>query len=1653
MTDLQTLKAIETLRGQIAGIDAKQVKAGLDLQKAKADLELQQRKARIRDSSPVSRKLAAKIKSLGTMQETFLRDRSQLQDRLKDHLSKPSFSSPQELVGNLDADVPIALFPIKIETRFMRAGSKHELRVRMFPDQVAISALQEALNEVEIEHGKMFWQEVAQAHQDADLNKRKVVETAAANSLAKRTQGNRTLWVALQLRPKNWPVDAEKPTPTPSDLEFPKSFPKPSNSAAAIRILADKFVVELHRDNKLVHSKTGAPIQDTLMMAPDGDGQTATLDRDKETGEIKASETLHWLFDYDAAVEVGMAVTIPITSADHTKGFDKVLAMGVRYSQTPQASAKDITQHFQALRFSTGIDILPQGTPTNNTETAKSGYTSGEAGGAEDVLKYLNNTAEGPVSDHRIKSDGQRLAEALGLDPNITSTWLHGDNQDVSEALAMNRAVWSATIGGYMRDFLNPLLGGETQTVQDRRLAGQITSFGTDYVTGRGLLPALRVGRQPYGVLVTSDFNTYDAKDSFFSSKQAFPITIKPVMDKFTTLFRGFEDRLKAIGQDGVPEDILTNILGLHASSVTFKSRKGVADAVSWNNMLMLGFDEVLAEAFFNFVLGMRQQTLNFIGLGGGVREISEITFMGETDDLDGPVVDGDPTIPLSEVALIRPFNDTQNYVDWLLTSSADIIRKQEFRDANGDGTSRPTALLYKYLRHALLAEIGEQSAAFASKFAEKHILREQSHISLVGADSDRSALKLADDAATVLKTEVVGVDSSQGNLGNYLWSEARRVKPVISNDQRPFTLSLIETKEALGRLAGLPTARLERLFAEHMDTCSYRLDAWHTGMFTSRLRAMRSKNKKSKGSYYGLYGYVENLKSRPAPRKLRESDIPKDLRPDGVKEVTVFPDNGGFVHAPSQAHAVTAAVLRNGYLSHANRTQENRFAINLDSSRVRKAMAIVEGLRGNQTLSVLLGYRLERGLHENHPGLELDTFIYVLRERFPITSKRLNEVETGHNAEVIEARNVVDGYDLIQHAEEKLYPWGIKGLPKKSTHPDEANAIIAEVDELEDMLDAYGDLMMSESVHQAVNGSVERARGVLQSIENGDVPPLPEVIQSPNSGTVLTQNIIAHFPAASHWPTRTARSKVNARMNGWLKSRLPNPSKITIGFRLEAGGQSHLTLAAAGLDALDVVLMANDQQGNGASLLERWLVDHWRSSQNIPESTITQHAKGPAAPNDASVLEVDTSKAPANKHALDDVLPLLLSLQRLVTKSRPANGLDYRVSTELENALPHNPKGLSLSGDEPAARPRIASAFDTFESHLEDLGTFVQAPGQVAAYNALLEDIESFELGEWQDFSTNVRDTMRNLALFGFSQAIPGSATGTTSTSAKALYEQASQLFLVLTPHLETAREALLPLTDTTGGVGGSVEAQLLGRRIKALDNAAEAIFTKNFKLTHEFALESEQRVEIQIALDAPIQKDPLKLETWLQGLVRVRKPLADLAIIRDWGEWMGAGNTSLTPVQLPRIIGEPWIGGSWTSEDEMRDRLSIMLIDDEGKASGVKAGIFLDGFSETVPSKVDITGVSFHYDRPNAEAPQVILVAVPPVPEKGWSWDALRSVVFDTFDRARLRAVEPDHLIGSEYFHVLPANLVPFSSGFPLSTLLASNATTLSSVISDKQ
>jgi hypothetical protein len=90
--------------------------------------------------------------------------------------------------------------------------------------------------------------------------------------------------------------------------------------------------------------------------------------------------------------------------------------------------------------------------------------------------------------------------------------------------------------------------------------------------------------------------------------------------------------------------------------------------------------------------------------------------------------------------------------------------------------------------------------------------------------------------------------------------------------------------------------------------------------------------------------------------------------------------------------------------------------------------------------------------------------------------------------------------------------------------------------------------------------------------------------------------------------------------------------------------------------------------------------------------------------------------------------------------------------------------------------------------------------------------------------------------------------------------------------------------------------------------------------------------------------------------------------------------------------------------------------------------AGLLIDEWVEIIPNAKETTGVVFQFNPPDAYAPQSILLAVPPVPDKAWTVGDLQRVLLETFDLARLRAVDAEAL--DETGHYLPALYLGFNA-----------------------
>ncbi|WIX99855.1 hypothetical protein QRX60_38260 [Amycolatopsis mongoliensis] len=904
---------------------------------------------------------------------------------------------------------------------------------------------------------------------------------------------------------------------------------------ARARLLPDRFQVRGYLGSRQVVSVTGAAVPATLPVSPDPNAADQ-ISVNEQTGALHVPDELRWLTDFDRAVAVGMGVRIPLTD-EIRGGLDRLVAFGLREQSTPAKTATDFADLItRQLRSPDGFSLLPQGTPTNNTDVLAAGQDAEEEAAA--ALRSTTGAAAAAAADWTSRTDGRVFADLLGLDPATLTGMPNADRTDQRDARAANTALWPATWGYFLQTALNPLLGPAA--------VAATRDFFLKYVSGRGPLPAVKIGRQPYGILPTTVFSKLAYPDSATHRRALNKVLTAAGVDWTAAVAR--VPRLDPGAPD--PHQRLLDLLALHPTSAEYHQRyaQSVEDLFNRENLGGLGSTVLPA--------------LDALGLPGPVRALlarfGADTGPGRDPDLLrrlftdfqqpilAPLVDDRP---LSETDRIRDYTpDHKNYVRWLAdlaggdpaATDLDAIRLElGFTD-----DTPPAALLYLLLRHAVLLGWDDAARALASA-------------------AGVPGLSTADSPFVHVRIPATGEQALSESRFRLLYSPATAVTgnpeqllvdfiPGVLHQPGP-TAALAEQVTALGLLADLPTAKLERVLAEHLDLAAYRLDAWRLGLATERLAELRfgpgGTGTAKPGLHLGAYGWLEDV--RPSTDPLTPVTLTGPLATvfAGGKPLLHDEKNEGFVHTPSPGHARTAAVLRAGYA--ANRTPENpgTFAVNLGSGRVRVALGILAGLRQGQSLGALLGYRFERGLHDRHAEAEVDRFIAGLRLKFPLRAGKITETAAEPDKITqVEAGNVVDGLALVRHLAgagvSQTYPFGLAGLPEANT--DQAKAISDEAALLVDANDAVADLAVAESAHQALAGNVERASATLDAYAKDGLPPEPTVIETPRSGTTLTHRFGLRLrtglnPGGGDSP----RAKAEPAVDDWLPSLLPSPRSV----------------------------------------------------------------------------------------------------------------------------------------------------------------------------------------------------------------------------------------------------------------------------------------------------------------------------------------------------------------------------------------------------------------------------------------------------------------------------------------------------------------------------
>jgi hypothetical protein len=1410
--------------------------------------------------------------------------------------------TPIPSVPLVAGDRPLVLLPVRLETRFFPVATGGSLvKIRVFPDTIHTDTHEPGVTLSEAEWGRHYWRTLWRAANDEERRK------SVWRQLAERYEPQRASWVIWHMRPLNPedrpanPIEPDTPlTPEPRFPEAPQLNiqEEPWTRPPWTRVLPDHWFALAYVSGAVVSIAQGGPISDPLPLGP-----SPKSDLTIEDDQPPVDEGMKWMVDFEEAVRIGMGLQLVLPPS--IASLDRLIVFGVKATLNSDESAGRLADLIAAQSYTQGFSFLPPGTASNNTADAPSGFSSFDPGYD---TSFQANQSRGSMDD---KSNGGQAAKALGIPADKFARIERSGVNELTGAQHMNAALWQATWGYFLEQMMSDALPPADPDATIR----WVRQHFIRNVRAGGPLPAFRCGRQPYGLLPVTSLDLWQSEDRQETALVSVLSRLRPAWMRGSV-------HVSRVGKSEDPEQDVIGVLRLQPTSGSYSIRAAMGRHY-FQNLWQFQFVDLEGAGWWTRLGQLVTASLNTLGFQGLSARLHNIVYAEIEATLKSVLVQ--PGVILEDTRL------TPNFIEWLLQSPVANIRNEAFPGP------KPNSLLYALLRHSALLEY--------TKAAQNILLSE---VFMTPAQRRETEIIEVEPGANVFtpwkQLATITPDVSPQPLEIFLHQ--------LTTYQNGNVVQLGEFRSSLGQLSGLAVPELERLLTGTLDLCSYRLDAWITSIATGRLTAMRQANRS--GVYLGGYGWVENLSSAAQP------PLATIVPEESGSPVFALPDNPGFIHAPSLTHAATAAILRNGHLTHQNVEAGKLLAIDLSSSRVRLAKWLLDGVRAGQPLGALLGYRFERGLHEGHPGVELDRFIAPFREMAPLAARKLDPAQ-GLPVEAIAANNVVDGLRLQQLWRDALSDEPAFFSKLGSMTDAQRQAVRAELMALDDSVDAVSDALLAESVHQAVQGDASRASATLDAVARGDArPPELDVIETPRSGTALTHRVVALFsgapPDVPGWTTGRFpfRAEAEQRLNAWAGQLLGNPARVRCRVELldratgEVTQTREVRLADLAVSPLDLVYaVESNVQVKRSEIEQRLLLEIVRQAPDF----------GPY-----ELLRVNLDRDPSwslSELSGYEFFELLRTVRALITRSRGIDGRDL-AATGVD--------GVSGIDDSDLSQ-RAAQA----KGSLQD------------ALTALKAGMDSSP--------ASLSDTLLRMAHFGIAGAVPAEPAQLLSQAQSVEREAAARL--------ARAQAAPAPSDAIREVFGSSFVVAPVFRPPNA----------------EELAKTWANSVQLQGG-------NPMEAVLWFGRASRVREGLSRLEDAFRYAEALGTGaELNLRIGQLPLREDDRWVALPLSGEKPLSPgTLSLVAqVSDTFDASAPLSGLLIDEWIETVPNATETTGVAFQYDQPDATPPQSVLIAVPPRVDQPWTADMLQKILLETMDLARMRMVDPS-LLG-ELQHFLPA------------------------------
>ncbi len=1627
-------------------------------------------------------------------------------------------------------NVPVLMFPVRIETKF--SSNKTRLRIRVFPDQVGVDAFDPLLTSAETENGLACLAEMKKAQNEK--NDPSPIWKAFVGASPNPARAVHVLQTLRKGRPPALRQDDQ--------VHISKS-----------PVLPERWCVTAYAKGQIAFEDAGALIPQGLAFSPN------ITNEDLGAAGLTEDPALKWMFDFNEAKSKGMALDVAVPSFAREE-IDELFVVGIvrkdpadsSKTLTPFKGANTVAKLLAAHHGDSGGAFVPQGSATNNTQEVNTPWSPQRKDlDALYAQEWLNTTPpHTPSKDERLVPAGRlaaaddtpnaasRLAKAMGLrNTTVLSRFEFANSGEDAAMHAMNVLMWPVTWGEVFSTMTN---GRSTEHFSDE--TGEwMRDWFVDRVRGGAALPVFQVGQTPYGVLpvmattrafspahltgepqkqqmlesrllrmlpdwqqgathlpqvsrnpegyVIPEMQTvYDQPGGRLLEvlrKNPHPVTYSQTRAKNERSIYDlrYELRNLLVHPDhtshalrlifrgtlpGIPDggaDIQNIVMWLHSMSendprlytvwpdtfrdgehqrqVLSEKRQFLNDikrTTSWiyGGSLSGDLKQSLYDAYVKPHLSLIDALLDsldyMIGMSlehGRANYGFEVAFdppssmyngvigyQSEDPTLSFMAYDENPVEWAANALTVVPKSDQtispRRYIDALIGYANSFVSAGEPpEEPNFPNQQKP--LFYRLLREAIYRTgtddlPGLKIIQDAERFKHVNVTE---RVGIVRDLEVRDVTELT-HALKTLNTLKTGsrVPKAQESLARSirtarpedlrlmattLSAESKKkvaTKKVSATQMRALSAELKKAEKltvsvggtlkfapapvsrrarmgemtrAMDLLRELNAEQIELLMTQTMGLASWRLDAWITSLAHARLDEMRQTN--ATGLQLGCFGWVHNLKSRST-----DTDV----------------ESQGFIHTPSLTHAKTAAVLRSGWTTYGSDEQDSPMAVDLSSERMREAKWIFDAMRQGQDLGDILGAKFERHLKTN---LNAPEWIYPVREAvLAITKTKLDPVQP-----------VVDGLELdqiwedakLRDAFDKAALEVFKKLGGRATAKS-MKPVAEAVAYMKGLHDALADAAVSDSVFSMVQGNYSRAGATLGAISDGSVPsPELEILKTLPPAKGQTHRVALFTPQDG---------------KGWSKSTVGAAAAP----ELEAIA-AHLMGPASALGFTGILKTEDDeviarQSFTWADMLSK----NWPGAGGAAEvlMMLTDDSLEPGGALHLRALAFARSllgeQISSTKHTLS------LYWTEAQTKARDAlidRWLGWK--SVIMNARALHPRDFVAEGHEVEGAQMAIREVETRANQLSQ--SVAEAIDRVLSALPAPTEGDPTPIGTRQP--ARLMGEIAGLSGYGFTQAIESLHSGLSA--AEDVYALAWALAPDLRKRMKAMKEAqAMPATDP------DLHLKREGARIAAaLGRKLPAICALRFKLLPQLGR--------NFSGSSARTKDT-KPQEWLEKWGYVRPALRDVSDALAVQDCYDATSIPMFVGQWPETKQQPWIATSSPRGPDTPKLSMLALTPGAGRKQwsdfDTVSGLLIDEIADRVPETEIDTGLTFHFDAPNTEAPQSLLLAVPPRGHS-WDYDLMINTLRDTYNLARIRAVDGHAM--SAHNQVLPAIYGPKQMG----------------------